>query len=558
MESLPARSLLEPGYRIDRYELLCALATGGMGAVWVARMRGRHGFEKLFAIKTIRPECARDPRFRTMFMDEARIASLLEHPEVVQILDLGEQDGMLYLVMEYVDGDSLHKLYRACEATGTLLPPGLVLRVLADACRGLHAAHELRDKEGRPLEVVHRDVSPQNVLLGVNGAVKVIDFGIAKARGRLSEETNTGGLKGRVRYMAPEQALGQKVDRRADVWAIGAVAYHLLRGRSPYDGDDVSLLRGLIAREPIEPLGRAVHPAIATVVHTALQYDCNARFESARALGEAFEQAMIAAQLTCSRDDIGAACLRLAGASAEARRAAVSQGVSAVDARNVARIMLEQPLSTATGSDARMGGFEPANPLAMVVHGPHGARSATPPDEPPTIITQAPARDDDQSAIGIEAWAGASRKSRAPFIALGVGALLGVGAASTLLLYANSTEKPGATSLTQANDLGSGHTVASAASAAPPPATVDVPDANASESVRATADAPATSAASDASASSASAAARAPTSAAVAATSSTTARGDRAAKGARRAGAHSNHDSAKEEDDLGSALDDRK
>src|SRR5271165_6027391 len=156
-------SVLRAGYRLDRYELLCPIASGGMATVWLARLRGKRGFEKLFAIKTIRTELVDDARFQEMFLDEARIASGIQHSNVAQILDLGEQEDVLFIVMEWVDGDSLAKIRKLVSKRGHRLPLGVALRVLADSCAGLHAAHELKDDKGQPLDIVHRDVSPQNI-----------------------------------------------------------------------------------------------------------------------------------------------------------------------------------------------------------------------------------------------------------------------------------------------------------------------------------------------------------------------------------------------------------
>ncbi len=234
----PAHSPITAGYKLDRYELICPIAEGGMASVWIARQTGKHGFQKLVAVKTMLPKYAEDPAFQHMFIDEARIASRIEHANVTQILDVGEQHGVTYLVMEYVDGDALSKISRAARKKNVKIPLGVLLRIVADVCGGLHAAHELRDDKGRPLGVVHRDVSPQNVLVTTRGVAKLIDFGIAKARDRLSGDTNADTLKGKVQYMAPEQALGKAVDRRADVYAVGAVLYHLIAGKPPFEAEN--------------------------------------------------------------------------------------------------------------------------------------------------------------------------------------------------------------------------------------------------------------------------------------------------------------------------------
>ncbi len=304
--SLNDTSPLAPGYRLDRYELLGPLAEGGMASVWIARQRGKHGFEKLVAIKTILPQYATDDRFRQMFLDEARIASRIEHFNVARIIDLGEEHEVLYLVMEYVDGDSLSKLRRSCTKAGVNVPPGVLLRILADACSGLHEAHELKDDSGRLLDIVHRDISPHNILVSTKGATKVIDFGIAKARDRMADETNAGVLKGKIQYMAPEQALGRKVDRRADLWAVGATMYHLLTGKPPYDADNtLGTLHLLTSGRPPVPLPPSVPTAVAAIVRKALS-GVDARFTTAAQMRDAIEGAMIDAKIPATQGDVAA------------------------------------------------------------------------------------------------------------------------------------------------------------------------------------------------------------------------------------------------------------
>ncbi len=269
-----------------------------MASVWIARHTGKLGFEKFVAVKTVLPKYAADIQFQRMFQDEARIASRIEHVNVAQILDVGEQHSITYLVMEYVDGESLATIHRSLVKKGKGIPEGIILRVLADVCGGLHAAHELREADGRLLRVVHRDVSPQNVLVSSKGIAKLIDFGIAKARDRLAGETKAGQLKGKVKYMAPEQAIGGAIDRRADLWAVGAVLYHLLSGRPPYDAEnEVRSLMLLTSGLPPRPLSPSVHPAVAAVVKRALANHRDERYATAAEMQDGLEAAMVAANV---------------------------------------------------------------------------------------------------------------------------------------------------------------------------------------------------------------------------------------------------------------------
>jgi serine/threonine-protein kinase len=333
---IPARpSPLAPGFKLDRYELLCPIAEGGMASVWIARHTGKHGFEKFVAIKTVLPKFAADARFQQMFQDEARIASRIEHPNVAQILDVGEQHEITYLVMEYVDGESLSTVHRTLVKKGGLVPPGVVLRVMADACGGLHSAHELREADDGPLlGVVHRDVSPQNVLVSAKGVAKLIDFGIAKARDRIAGDTNAGQVKGKIRYMAPEQAVGGSVDRRADIWAVGAILYHLLSGKPPYDGEnDVQALMVLTSGRPPVPLPATVHPALVGVVKRALTAPVDNRFATAAELQQAIEDAMIAAQIQTTPAQVSAFLAEHVAERSKKRKEAIAVGVKAAAER---------------------------------------------------------------------------------------------------------------------------------------------------------------------------------------------------------------------------------
>jgi serine/threonine-protein kinase len=349
-------SPLAPGYRLDRYELICPLAEGGMASVWIARQTGKHGFRKLVAIKTILPKYASEPKFQRMFVDEARIASRIEHGNVAQIIDVGEHHGITYLVMEYVDGDALSKISRAAQKKGQPVPHGVLLRVMADVCGGLHAAHELRDEKGQPLGVVHRDVSPQNVLVTTRGTAKLIDFGIAKARDRVAGDTNVDQLKGKVVYMAPEHAIGRPTDRRADVWAVGAVLYHLLAGKPPFQGDnDVQTLFLLASGRPPVPLPPSVHPAVAEVLKRALAHSPDVRFATAAQLQQALEDAMLKAGLVTTSTAVAAYLADLVPDRAERRQKVIGIGLKAADERDaVARVM--QSNAETTGGHSEPGG----------------------------------------------------------------------------------------------------------------------------------------------------------------------------------------------------------
>jgi len=353
----PRPSPLAPGFRLDRYELLCPIAEGGMASVWIARQTGKHGFQRLVAVKTILPKYASELRFQRMFVDEARIASKIQHVNVAQILDVGEQHEVTYLIMEYVDGDALSKVYRAAEKNGVTIPAGIVLRVMADVSGGLHAAHELRDSEGQPLGVVHRDVSPQNVLVSTQGVAKLIDFGIAKASDRLAGDTNTDQLKGKVQYMAPEQALARPVDRRADVWAVGAVLYHLLTGRLPFEAaNDVQTLFLLASGRPAAPLPPSVPRAVAAVVQKALSNAPDRRYATAAELQQALEAAMVEAHLTTTTSAVAAFLGKHTGDRAQKRRDAIALGLQAADQRDsVAALMKSNTERTGQGSASGVG-----------------------------------------------------------------------------------------------------------------------------------------------------------------------------------------------------------
>jgi serine/threonine protein kinase len=325
---------LAPGSTLDRYELLCPLAEGGMATVWLARMRGKRGFEKLVAIKTIKSELVDDPRFEEMFLDEARIASGIAHPNVAQIIDLGEKSGVLYLVMEWVDGESLAKVRKFAAKARVRVPLGLSLRIIADAAAGLHAAHELKGSDGLALGVVHRDVSPQNILISTAGAVKVIDFGIAKAQNRLGTRTRTGVVKGKVQYMAPEQAKGDEHDRRVDVWALGVCLYELVSDRLPFDGDNpLEVLSRITSYDP-PAIEEELPPGVREVIAGALARDPDQRFATAAALRRAIDNVITQLGESVSSEDVAAFVEAYMPARAVERQEIVAQALREAETRS--------------------------------------------------------------------------------------------------------------------------------------------------------------------------------------------------------------------------------
>jgi len=224
-----------PGQRLGRYELLLLLARGGMAQVWAARLRGPRGFRKLVAIKVIWRGTLDDARFEDMLLQEATLACQIHHPNVVETLELGEDEGMLHLAMEWIDGEALSAILSASRDHGGI-PLDIAVNLVGQVCRGLQAAHDLKDDAGSLLGLVHRDVSPQNILVSYAGVAKIVDFGIAKATSQASSLTAENEVKGKFAYIAPEQVRGQAVDRRTDLFSLGVVLYNLTTGKHPFKG----------------------------------------------------------------------------------------------------------------------------------------------------------------------------------------------------------------------------------------------------------------------------------------------------------------------------------
>ncbi len=287
---LPHTAVHEPrSDRLGKYRLIAVLARGGMGDVYLATADGMAGFSKLLVVKELRREQADDDVYVNMFMDEARLAARLNHPNIVQAIEVGSDGPRRFLVMEHLDGQPLHLVLRRARRAGHPLAIGLRVRVLADVLEALAYAHALAEFDGSLLGIVHRDVSPQNIFLTYEGQVKLIDFGIAKTR-LSSQQTNAGVLKGKVRYMAPEQATGQAVDGRTDVFSCGVVLWDFLVGRGPWDGQsDLQILHALV-QGAVPRLADQPHdlpPALVAVVDRAISVAPEDRYPMARAMRDA-------------------------------------------------------------------------------------------------------------------------------------------------------------------------------------------------------------------------------------------------------------------------------
>jgi serine/threonine protein kinase len=262
-----------------------------MAEVFLAKAAGPMGFEKKVVVKRILPHLADDPRFIEMFLSEARIVAQLDHPNVVQVFDFGREDGAFFLAMEFIDGLDVRTLVERAKAQEEWLPFGLCARIVSLAAQGLAYAHDFcHPQTGEPVNLVHRDATPENVLLSRNGSVKVVDFGVAKVAD--SPQTKAAGIKGKLPYMAPEQIRGESVDRRTDVYALGVMLYQLLTGERPYDADSEAALMQHITYRPHVPAARyrELPDALNAIVDRALAKSKEDRFSSCHELREALEQ----------------------------------------------------------------------------------------------------------------------------------------------------------------------------------------------------------------------------------------------------------------------------
>lgn len=312
--------------RIGRYDIVIQIARGGMATVFLARAAGHGGFDRYFALKLTAEHLRDDPEFAEHLVEEAKLVAHLKHQNVVPVLDVGEHDlGAVFLVMDYVPGDSLGGLFKLARARNENVDPRIGLRILIDALAGLHAAHEHCDEEGKPLKLVHRDFSPQNILVGTDGVARLTDFGIAKAASRVSV-TLAGTMKGKVSYASPEQAKGAALDRRCDVWAGGVIAWEIFAGRKLFVSNERTLL-DVVKGPPtrIRSVMPAVPEEIDEIIAQALAFDVDQRTPTAKQLGKSLEDAARRHGLLAEVEEVAEYVQRMVSPVLEDRKRAIAE-----------------------------------------------------------------------------------------------------------------------------------------------------------------------------------------------------------------------------------------
>jgi eukaryotic-like serine/threonine-protein kinase len=271
------------GTRFGKYTLLNRIAVGGMAEIFLARQEGLEGFEKTICIKRIRPHLSSQPNFVRMFLNEAKLAAQLNHPNIVQIYDLGRINESYFIAMEYISGRDMSRIIPKAERAGIPFPMIYALRIASNVCEGLYYAHTKTDAYGNPLNVVHRDITPENILVGFNGTVKIVDFGIAKANSTL-EQTRAGEIKGKLSYMSPEQCMGGQLDSRSDVFSLGSVVYEWITGYKLFTGEnEMAILKSIIDGKIYPPsyFKEDVPEAVERILMKALEKDRDKRYQTA-------------------------------------------------------------------------------------------------------------------------------------------------------------------------------------------------------------------------------------------------------------------------------------
>ena len=279
---MPAPEAKKP-VRFGKYTLVDRIAVGGMAEIFLARQAGLEGFEKTIVIKRIRPHLSKQPNFVKMFLNEAKLAAQLNHPNIVQIYDLGKINESYFIAMEYIFGRDMRRIIPKADALGIPFPMVYALKIASSVCEGLYYAHQRADLYGHPLHIVHRDVTPENIFVSFDGTVKVLDFGIAKAANQI-EQTRAGEIKGKLSYMSPEQCMGKQLDNRSDLFSLGVVLYEWLTGFKLFTGDsEVAILKSITEGKIYAPsyFKADIPEAVEAILMKALEKDRERRYQTA-------------------------------------------------------------------------------------------------------------------------------------------------------------------------------------------------------------------------------------------------------------------------------------
>jgi serine/threonine-protein kinase len=460
------------GHTLGRYELLVPIAQGGMAVVWAARLKGTRGFQKIVAVKSMLPALSDDPQFEQMFLAEAELAARIRHPHVCEILDLGEQEGVLYLVMEWVDGEPLSALHKAARPRGGV-PLHVATKVTLHAALGLHAAHELKNDTGELVGLVHRDVSPQNILVTYDGVVKIVDFGVAKATEADGSHTRAGQLKGKVPFMSPEQAVGKNVDRRTDIFALGIVLYQLVTGKHPFRGDnDMATLHRITEAAPVPPassLRPDCPPSLDMALAQALEKDVSKRFQTMHEMAKALERALAEMTAQAEGEDLATFVRSVLGDRADKRRAAIKDAIRLADARLVAKKIGDTSGAVAAGERPSMPSLVEGDGSGQAAQSGHisAVTKIETHNSHPSGATGFVVPDGARAA-------GAPSKGRTAMLALGLLAAGGLGAGAMLVARRPAPQAIAAPAATAAP--------AAPAALAPQPSASAAPDASAAPS----------------------------------------------------------------------------
>ncbi|MEO8905022.1 MAG: serine/threonine-protein kinase [Polyangiaceae bacterium] len=336
---------LKSGSTLGRYELLTRIGRGGMASVWVAREKAPvSGKQRLVAVKAMLPELARHSDFRAMFLEEGQIVRSIDHPNVVKVHEVSEDHGILYMAMEWVEGDSLRTVIKEAKRRRAI-PAEMAVKIIADTAAGLHAAHELRGWDGELRNIVHCDISPHNILVGLDGQAKLVDFGVANATVHSNIDAEDK-IKGKFGYMSPEQASAGKVDRRSDVFALGIVLFELTTGERLFRGDDPAHTLELVKNGRI-PAPKEIYPnypdALAAVVKRALARNVNERFQTAAEFREALERYLKDERIMISPAGVGQLVKRVLGSRIEQQRQALREALTVADGTVAHGLVPDQP-----------------------------------------------------------------------------------------------------------------------------------------------------------------------------------------------------------------------